>query len=248
MLASFQNEADEECDRVQNELTRNASLESSIRKKKRKYVRTEKSKRALRAEKQISKKKTKLSIIARETRRNCCMNECLSKIPNTIIQKVREWFHKDGTSQRSEFDKRDLVKEILSTEKPLQRLFYKALPVFSIPREQSVQCVCAKAMKGILGISNSKWNACKNPGDGVFEESTYSGSAGHKFEKDMEVTTFLQDLQDKFAECLPNHQNLDLPSNFTLKEILRMLHVAIQHRNKNITISRIYLRKIWKVS
>ena len=61
--------------------------------------------------------------------------------------------------------------------------------------------------------------------------------------KEEKIFKFLKSVKKTFAECLPNSQNFDLPSNFTPFELLRMFE-----QETGLRCTRSYFGKIWKVA
>jgi hypothetical protein len=106
-----------------------------------------------------------------------------------------------------------------------------------------VKCCCAFGMKKILGLSSKKWNKVKN-GDAV--EDLMVGANTRRSvisNKEELIYGFLKSLRDEFSENIPNNTVFDLPSNFTIHEIMRMFHT----RFTQTTVSTAYLCKIWAV-
>jgi hypothetical protein len=97
-------------------------------------------------------------------------------------------------------------------------------------------------MKNILGVSNYKWNKAKNGEADIYDTNVFSRKLCMSA-KEEKVYRHLLTVRSKFAENIPNHKNFDLPSNFTICEVLRMFHV----RNPDVTVTPAYFVKIWQV-
>lgn len=153
------------------------------------------------------------------------------------------WFQTNGDQSRSEADRTILLDEIIGSGEFKAGNFswnQRRMYWYSIP-QSNITCVCAKAMKNILGVSAKKWNNVKNFQNCPEERSTLTRS--HFAVKEESVYRFLLTTKSVFAEHLPNDPNFDLPSNFTIEEIKRMYDV----QNPAVRVSTQYFLKIWEV-
>jgi hypothetical protein len=209
---------------------------------KRKYIQSKASHKVhARKIKGKSNTKTTKAHINRAMLKNCCSSLCSSKVSFEEVKETRKWFHTDGPKARTEAQKNSLLKEIVDTMERKDGL-YGSKEMFSIVGSV-VNCTCAIGMKKILGISSKKWNKVKN-GDAA-EDIMEGGFARRSVISNKEelVYKFLKGLRDEFSENLPNQVVFDLPSNFTIHEVMRMFHT----RFRETTVSTSYLCKIWEV-
>ena len=251
----FSAEADSGDDRISQEISRNSSLDSN--KKKRSYAH----KIALPTQKQRRKDKekknsvVKIRVISKAFATGCCIETCLHGVNMDQAATVRRWFHSDGRCARREIDKSELLLEIIAggviqrgeTHRSRSKMYYGVTG-------STVKNVCSVAMMKILGCSRGKWNSAvlasakgrKRSLDTMYEggnvmygrdsiERPYSV-------KEEKIYKFLESVKIKFAECLPNSKNFDLPSNFSPHELLRMFEQQTVAK-----CSKSYFGKIWAV-
>lgn len=226
--------------RISNELSRNSSLSSLTQK--RKYTKS-KVHSYVDARKIKAKSNTRQTTghINRSMLKNCCSDLCSSNVTFNEVKELREWFHTDGKKARTEVDKNSLLREIIDSQTEKRGLF-GTKDVYEI-KGSVVKCCCASGMKKILGLSSKKWNKVKN-GDAV--EDLMEGANTRRSvisNKEELIYGFLKSLRDEFSENIPNNTVFDLPSNFTIHEIMRMFHT----RFTQTTVSTAYLCKIWAV-
>ena len=258
LVGLFSEKAD---DRFSSELSRNSSLDSN--KAKRKYTQKTKS---LEVKKTKAKQKRMTKIdeptIAHAFRKGCCNDCCLTGYCMDDAEKARLWYHSDGGNARPESDKSEILREIISggvssTMSSIAAGVGSRSKMLFFIDGTTVEKVCAVAMMKLLGCSRTKWNEVKqqlaspasgtkrsrdmmNGGYGVDSITSRNTFLSVKEEK---IFKFLKSVKKTFAECLPNSQNFDLPSNFTPLELLRMFE---QETGLRCTMS--YFGKIWKVA
>lgn len=109
--------------------------------------------------------------------------------------------------------------------------------------ECAVTKVCGNAMKQILGVSNWKWNRVKQ-----HHEVTSSAPERLSIKEEI-IFKFLSKIQKCYAENIPNSEKglCDLPTNFTIQQLMKDMHCELADAGISKTISYTYFMKTWKV-
>ena len=223
-------------DRIEHELSRNSSLASITRKRKytpafSEHVLERNSRH------KYHKKINQNSVATAITKKACCLSNCIGGLCTDDILECRTWFHIDGDLARTELSKDHLIGEVQSS-----RTGGKKKLLYAVPRCPRFKGICAEGMRRLLGISRSKWDSCQHPerrgGDTFIPRS----AAGRSFKAEL-IFEFLTRIRKTFAEHLPNEKNYDLPSNFTVNELLRMLRVDFPL----MKFGKDYFLKVWEV-
>lgn len=109
--------------------------------------------------------------------------------------------------------------------------------------EPAVTKVCGNAIKKILGVSNFKWNRVKRN-----IEVTRSARDRLSYKEEI-IFKFLTKIQKYYAENIPNSEKglCDLPTNFTVQELMKDMHRELADAGISKTISYSYFMKTWQV-
>ena len=220
-------------DRIHHELSRNSSLASITRK--RKYTAVESEHVLQRNSRQKYLKKINRKSVASAMATACCLSNCIGGLCTDDVLECRTWFHLDGDLATTELAKDQLLGEVLSTRTGEKKSLY------DIPRTR-FKGICAEGMKKVLGISRWKWDSCQHPERRGRDTFIPRSSAGRSIKAEL-IFKFLTRIRKTFAENLPNEKNYDLPSNFTVNELLRMLRVDFPLMN----FGKDYFLKVWEV-
>ena len=244
------------------QISRNNSLDSN--KKKRKYTSKISASTQKLRRKTKEKKKTaiKSRVISKAFSTGCCSETCLDGVNKDQAATIRMWFHSDGKCTRREIDKGELLRDIIAggVVRNSGRSGSRSKMYYCVT-DSTIENVCSVAMMKILGCSRGKWNA-------VVQQLAAAPTSGRKRSldtmygggnimygrdsivrpksflsaKEEKIYKFLESVKKKFAECLPNSKNFDLPSNFSPFELRRMFE-----QEYGTSCTKSYFAKIWKV-
>ena len=220
-------------DRIEHELSRNSSLASITRK--RKYTAAVSEHVFERNSRHKYHKKITQNSVASAIGKPCCLSNCIGRLSTDDVLECRTWFHLDGDLATTELAKDHLIGEVLSSSTGEKKSMY------DIPRTR-FKGICAEGMKKVLGISRWKWDSCQHPERRGRDTFIPRSSAGRSIKAER-IFKFLTRIRKTFAENLPNEKNYDLPSNFTVNELLRMLRVDFSLMN----FGKDYFLKVWEV-
>ena len=170
--------------------------------------------------------KTESAEIFKVLHEKCCGDHHLSSCTFEIIQKGRKWFHAMDESDKTATLKTIIESGEMQTSSINFRNGNRRKMLYSSGFNE-VEGFCAKAMRRVLGVSQGKWDFAMS-GFHTDERNNDLGSCSAKGDRSTSriaeyVVRHIDATAKQFGEDMPDVEDIEIPSNFTKKEIWRML-------------------------